>query len=154
MHVIFNPQDTRLLIYSQKGGYYYGSRFQRGYGIGSILKSIGRFIAPYAIQGLKSVVPYGVEASTRLLENINSGDNLKTALRKESARAGSKALSKLSEKVGQYGQGRKKKNAVKKKKKKQERKSKVPVKKKKSLIGRSVPAISLKKKNKYSDIFS
>lgn len=113
MHIPFNPAETRLNVYQfGGGGYFIGTRYQRGFGIGSILGSIIRFVTPYAKRALQAGLPEGIESIGRVAENIKSGRSIKEAITKEGANIGSRILHKAGEKVGQYGGGRKRKSVV------------------------------------------
>ena len=65
----------------QRGGnvpFYHGPVLQRGYGIGSIFKSVARSVMPSLKEIGKSALTTGLE----VLQNVAKGKNFKTAAKK------------------------------------------------------------------------
>ena len=71
------PEESSL----QRRGYvpfYRGPMLQRGYGLGSILKSVARSVLPSLKEIGKSALTTGLE----VLEDVAKGENIKTAAKK------------------------------------------------------------------------
>ena len=71
------PEESSL----QRGGnvlFYHGPVLQRGYGLGSIFKSVSRSVMPSLKEIGKSALTTGLEA----LQDVAKGKNIKTAAKK------------------------------------------------------------------------
>ena len=71
------PEESSL----QRGGnvpFYHGPVLQRGYGIGSIFKSVARSVMPSLKEIGKSALNTGLE----VLQDVAKGENIKTAAKK------------------------------------------------------------------------
>jgi hypothetical protein len=75
--------DTKLLkdhfLRQQRGGNiagYRGARFQRGYGIGGIFKSLARYAIPLFKQGAKIVGKRALQAATEVGQDVLQGKNV------------------------------------------------------------------------------
>ena len=71
------PEKSSL----QKEGdvpFYLGLVLQRGYGLGSIFKSVARSVMP----SLKETVKYALTTGLKVLQDVAKGENVKTATRK------------------------------------------------------------------------
>ena len=89
-----------------------GLPYQRGAGIGSIFRSLLRYILPMG----KALGQEGIDTSQRILNSVLKGDNVKDAILTE-GRDGLKnimdrASQKLARQSGEGGVGKYKKNAV------------------------------------------
>lgn len=132
MHIDFDPDsvnwDQLLSINTldfptynnQFGGANYpifrGVPYQRGAGIGSVFKSILRFLVPLGKEAGAAIGRQGLESTSRILSNVLEGKNVREAL-KDEARSGVKnLLTKAAERVGQTGNGRGKGRNLKRKK--------------------------------------
>ena len=77
MHKPFQKEESSL----QRGGnvpFYCGPVFQRGYGLGSIFKSVTRSVMPSLKEIGKSALTTGLE----VLQDVAKGENIKTAAKK------------------------------------------------------------------------
>jgi hypothetical protein len=102
--------DAKLLkdhfLRQQRGGNiagFRGARFQRGYGIGSIFKSLARYAIPLFKQGAKVVGKRALQAATEVGQDVLQGNNVKEAFKSR----GKQAVSDVAKKV-MTGNGRKK----------------------------------------------
>ena len=87
----------------QKGGNlpaFHGTRFQRGYGLGSIFKGLFRWAVPHLQQGAKMLGKKALQTSVNVAQDVLAGENLKTAV----AKHGKQAIGDL---LPQAGAGRK-----------------------------------------------
>ena len=101
--------DTKLLkdhfLRQQRGGNiagFRGARMQRGYGIGSIFKSLARYAIPLFKQGAKVVGKRALQAATEVGQDVLQGKNVKEAFKSR----GKQAASDVAKKV-MTGKGRK-----------------------------------------------
>ena len=98
--------DEKLLrdhfLRQQRGGNiagYRGARFQRGYGIGGIFKSLARYAIPLFKQGAKVVGKRALQAATEVGQDVLQGKNVRESVKthggdvvKDFAEQGAKAL--------------------------------------------------------------
>ena len=90
----------------QKGGNlpaFYGARFQRGYGLGSIFRGLFRWAVPHLKQGAKMLGKKALQTGVNVAQDVLAGENLKTAVAKQ----GKKALGIPSQNSPQSGAGKK-----------------------------------------------
>jgi hypothetical protein len=80
--------DAKLLkdhfLRKQHGGNiagYRGARFQRGYGIGGIFKSLARYAIPLFKQGAKVVGKRALKAATEVGQDVLQGKNVRESAR-------------------------------------------------------------------------
>ena len=62
---------------------FHGARFQRGYGLGSILKGLFRWAVPHLQQGAKMLVKKALQGGVNVAQDVFAGENLKTAVAKQ-----------------------------------------------------------------------
>ena len=62
---------------------FHGARFQRGYGLGSILKGLFRWAVPHLQQGAKMLVKKALQGGVNVAQDVFAGENLKTAVTKQ-----------------------------------------------------------------------
>ncbi len=55
-------------------------RYQRGYGVGSFLKTLARTAAPFVRQAGKSILSKGLETALNVGQDLLSGSSLKSSL--------------------------------------------------------------------------
>ena len=87
----------------QKGGNlpaFHGSRFQQGYGLGSIFKGLFCWVMPHLQQGAKALGKKTLQTGAQVAQDVLEGNNVNTALEKR----GKEAISGL---VPHAGSGRK-----------------------------------------------
>ena len=87
----------------QKGGNlpaFHGSRFQQGYGLGSIFKGLFRWAMPHLQQGAKVLGKKALQTGVQVAQDVLEGNNVNAALAKRSREA-------IGELVPQAGSGRK-----------------------------------------------
>ena len=92
----------------QKGGSlpaFYGARFQRGYGLGSILRGLFRWAVPHLQQGAKVIGKKALQTGVNVVEDVLDGDNIKTAVHKLTKQA--LGLPSQNSLQGQSGDGKK-----------------------------------------------
>jgi hypothetical protein len=73
-------RDHLLQLRQQRGGNiagYRGARFQRGYGIGGIFKSLARYAIPLFNQGAKVVGKGALQAATEVDQDVLQGKNVR-----------------------------------------------------------------------------
>ena len=92
----------------QKGGSlpaFHGARFQRGYGLGSMFKTLFRWAVPHLRQGAKVVGKKALQTGANVAQDVLQGENFNTAVTKR----GRQALGLASQKSpqAQSGEGRK-----------------------------------------------
>ena len=90
----------------QKGGNlpaFHGSRFQRGYGLGSIFKGLFRWALPHLQQGAKVLGKKALQTGVQVAQDVLAGENVKTATKKRAKQA----LGIPSQNSSQSGGGRK-----------------------------------------------
>lgn len=86
MHVDFDPHQVDWSTFShefiQYGGYniFRGVPYQRGAGIGSVFRSLMRFLLPIGKQIGSSIARQGLESGNRVLTNVLEGKDLKESL--------------------------------------------------------------------------
>jgi hypothetical protein len=80
--------DEKLLrdhyLRQQRGGNIAGyrcARFQRGYGIGCILKSLARYAIPLFKQGAKVVGKRALQAATEIGQDVLQGKNVRESVK-------------------------------------------------------------------------
>ena len=74
----------------QKGGNlpaFRGSRFQQGYGLGSIFKGLFRWAMPHLQQGAKVLGKKALQTGVQVAQDVLEGNNVNTALAKRSREA-------------------------------------------------------------------
>ena len=106
--------DAKLLkdhfLRQQRGGNiagFRGARMQRGYGIGSIFKSLARYAIPLFKQGAKVVGKRALQAATEVGQDVLQGKNVKEAFKSREKQAASDVGKNAAKKV-MTGKGRKK----------------------------------------------
>ena len=111
--------DEKLLrdhfLRQQRGGNiagYRGARFQRGYGIGGIFKSLARYAIPLFKQGAKVVGKRALQAATEVGQDVLQGKNVRESVKthggkvvKDFAEQGARTL------LRQTGHGRKRRRS-------------------------------------------
>ena len=111
--------DEKLLrdhfLRQQRGGNiagYRGARFQRGYGIGGIFKSLARYAIPPFKQGAKVVGKIALQAATEVGQDVLQGKNVRESVKthggkvvKDFAEQGARTLQR------QTGHGRKRRRS-------------------------------------------
>ena len=93
----------------QKGGNlpaFRGSRFQQGYGLGSIFKGLFRWAMPHLQQGAKVLGTKALQTGVQVAQDVLDGDDVKTAVSKRTKQALGDMTSQNS---SQSGSGRKEK---------------------------------------------
>ena len=74
----------------QKGGNllaFHGSRFQQGYGLGSIFKGLFCWAMPHLQQGTKVLGKKALQTGVQVTQDVLEGDNVNTGLAKRSREA-------------------------------------------------------------------
>lgn len=152
VHVIFDPSAVTLDELFQEGGgfYFQGIPFQRGYGyrgagIGSLFRSLIRYILPLAKRAGKSVGKEAIITGAKILDNIAQGAEFKDTLKTEVKRGTKRLAQRYANSNGvQEGAGAKRRKVAPKRKTpalptKQVAKKKVPKRfTKRELLGRRV----------------
>lgn len=107
------------------GGGFRGPVFQRGNGLGSIFKSLVRFITPIIKPAAKALGREAIGVGSRWFGDISAGQDPKSALKKNFKIAGSNLLHKAGDKVlnSQFGSGKRKRKSTKSRKVKRRRKA-------------------------------
>ncbi len=111
MRVTFNPQSGAFWQKQlQRGGGpgFQGYSYQRGSGIGSILRGIMRFILPVATQAGRAIGRQALRSGASAATDILAGDDPKEALIKHGTTGASKLLRKGARKAAkrlQKGRG-------------------------------------------------
>lgn len=102
----------------QAGGSFHGPVFQRGNGLGSIFKSLVRFITPIIKPAAKALGREAVGIGSRWIGDISSGEDPQKALKKNLKIAGSNLLHTAGDSVrnAQFGSGRRRKTRPKSRK--------------------------------------
>lgn len=90
--------EAQWLHHCQQGGFtvYRGERFQRGAGLGNVLKGLFRMIWPMAKSAGKAIANQAMHTGKELLTDLATGENVSSALEKH----GRAALGSLVEKGG------------------------------------------------------
>lgn len=86
MHVFYNPESEDWLGYfdRQSGeGVFRGLMYQRGAGIGSIFRSMFRYLLPVAKSIGREVGLEGLATGSRILGEVASGKDVKGAVADE-----------------------------------------------------------------------
>ena len=98
--------DVKLLkdhfLRQQRGGNiagFRGARMQRGYGIGSIFKSLARYAIPLFKQGAKVVGKRALQAATEVGQDVLQGKNVKEAFKSRGKQAASDVAKNAAKKV-------------------------------------------------------
>ena len=94
-------EDYYLNQAKQKGGNlpaFHGSRFQQGYGLGSIFKGLFRWAMPHLQQGAKVLGKKALQTGAHVAQDVLAGDHVNTALAKRSREA-------IGDLVSQAGRG-------------------------------------------------
>ena len=94
-------EDYYLNQAKQKGGNlpaFHGSRFQQGYGLGSIFKGLFRWAMPHLQQGAKVLGKKALQTGAQVAQDVLAGDHVNTALAKRSREA-------IGDLVSQAGSG-------------------------------------------------
>ena len=80
--------DEKLLrdhfMRQQRGGNitgYHGARFERGYGLGGILKTLARYAIPLFKQGAKVVGKRALQAATEVGKDVLQGKNVRESVK-------------------------------------------------------------------------
>ena len=63
---------------------FHGSRFQQGYGLGSIFKGVFRWAIPHLQQGAKLLGKKALQTGVQVAQDVLEGDDVNTALAKRS----------------------------------------------------------------------
>ena len=108
MKKVYTPNNKLYVQYyvdqaKQKGGNlpaFHGSRFQQGYGLGSIFKGLFRWVMPHLQQGAKVLGKKALQTGVQVAQDDLEGNNVDTALAKRSEEA-------IGGLVPQAGSGRK-----------------------------------------------
>lgn len=99
-HVRFDPTTIDFRDYFQQqqqgGGYFEGYPYQRGYGIGSVFRSLYRFLLPIG----REIGREGLAMGGRLLDDLARGSNPKEALAKETKESLRNLMRKGEEQLG------------------------------------------------------
>ena len=103
---------------------FHGSRFQQGYGLGSICKGLFRWAIPRLQQGAKLLGKKALQTGVQVAQDVLEGEDVDTALAKRSREV-------IGELVPQAGSGRK---YTKKKKKLVPFRGLPPGKKRKTIV--------------------
>ena len=88
MHVVFNPDmvDWNVhLVQTGGGAYFVGVPYQRGAGIGSVFRSIFRFLMPMIKSAGKELGREGLATSARVLGNLAQGQDLRSSVVNETS---------------------------------------------------------------------
>lgn len=128
MHVVFDPdslnwQDFVAADGVQTGygyaarfqlghGYFEGTPYQRGHGLGSVFRSLWRYLLPLGKQAAASIGREGLEATSRVLSSVldaNNTTDLKETMRREATASAANLLTKVSDRLRQGGRGARRK---------------------------------------------
>ena len=96
----------------QKGGNlpaFRGSRFQQGYGLGSIFKGLFRWAMPHLQQGAKVLGTKALQTGVQVAQDVLDGDDVKTAVSKRAKQALGDMTSQNSSQSGSGRKGTKRK---------------------------------------------
>jgi len=106
MRVIYTPLSERdwLEYYKgvQHGGRivgFTGERYQRGAGLGSMLKGLFRLVLPLAKSAGKAIGMQALETGKEFADDILGGENLSTSLKKRSNEAVGKLIKKGAHRI-------------------------------------------------------
>lgn len=138
------------LPYQRGLGYFVGVGNQRGAGVGSVLRSIWRYLKPLAgtLKPLaanvgREIGREGLETATRVLNRVVEGNDLKEAVVSEGKEGIRNLLDKASNKL-QKGRGKKRKRST--------RGKGSVILKTSSLIGKTVPQKALLNKRRLDSL--
>lgn len=121
IHFPFDPDsvDWSEFFEKQVGGSFYfeGIPYQRGGGLGSIFSSLYRFLLPIGKSIGRELGKEGLEAGSRLLNRLSTGEDLKNSLINESQQGLKNVIDRVYEerkKKSQQGTGKaKRKKTIK-----------------------------------------
>ena len=93
--------DRIPLVQSGQGlvGYRGSTRYQRGKGIGSILRTIFRAARPIARRAARAVAKEGIEQAALIGSDLLEGENMKTSLKKRAKQGASNLARKAVKKA-------------------------------------------------------
>ena len=86
-------------------GYGLRLRYQRGTGVGNVLRSLWRFLVPLAREAGQALTKEGASAGARILQNIAQGADIKEAVVTEGKQAMRNVAGLAAEKLQQQGSG-------------------------------------------------
>lgn len=114
MHVFYNPENEDWLAYFERQsgeGVFRGLMYQRGAGIGSIFRSMFRYLLPIAKTIGREVGLEGLATGSRILGEVAGGKDVKGAVVDESREGLRKLLNRASTRMNerQTGSGRRNK---------------------------------------------
>ncbi|KAI6232668.1 hypothetical protein M3Y99_00099400 [Aphelenchoides fujianensis] len=104
MHVKVDTSSLRYenFFSGQDGGYFVGYRhqrgLQRGQGLGTVLKSVWRWLSPVVKSAGASLGNEGLATTARILTNVAQGAPVQETARKETAEGAKNLLRKASKK--------------------------------------------------------
>lgn len=115
MSRIFSPDEVNwdlFLTNAQHGSgheYFRGIPYQRGNGIGSVLKSVLKYLIPLGKQAGMAIAREGIDTVSRVMKNSSKGD-LKEIVKNETKRGMKNLLNKAVDVIEpQSGSGKKSK---------------------------------------------
>ena len=88
MHVVFNPDTVDWgvhLIQTGGGAYFVGIPYQGGAGLGSVFRSIFRFLLPALKTAGKELGREGLATGARVLGNLAQGQDLRSSVISETS---------------------------------------------------------------------
>ena len=107
VRVLFDPESVEWedFLESQQGGAYYfeGVPYQRGYGIGSVFSNLLRYLIPIGKAVGRELGKEGLATGTRILNELSSGQDLKTAVKSETRQGLKNLVDKAYEGSGKKG---------------------------------------------------
>ncbi|GBM67577.1 hypothetical protein AVEN_73706-1 [Araneus ventricosus] len=93
--------------------YYEGVSFQKGYGLGGIFRRFFRAARPFLVKGGKALGKEALVTGTNVVNDVVSGEDIKTATKRRSKEAGKnlarKAIGKVQSMMGRGKYKRKRK---------------------------------------------
>lgn len=96
--------------------YYRGVTFQKGYGLGSVIRRLFRAAFPFLVKGTKTLGKEALLAGSRVASDVLSGQDLKESVKTRSKESGrnltQKAVNRIQSMVGK-GYKRKRKQTKK-----------------------------------------
>ena len=84
-----------------------GRRFQRGHGIGGVLKGLFRSAMPLIKKGAKSLGNLALETGAQVAKDVMAGENIKSSVKRRGKQAGKTLVERAIKNVSQKGNGRK-----------------------------------------------
>lgn len=123
VHEVYDVQALGNFFDQTGGGPYYegfryqrGSGMQRGRGLGTLLSRAWRYllpkakeyIAPLATEAMRAIGQEGLQAGSRMLEDISKGADVKETIVNQSTKAVKKLAKRAGSRLEQAGSGRKK----------------------------------------------